>query len=67
MAIRTRLTLIIQPYVEGLSTLTKPRVVAVLVLTSMVGMLLARPVLPSVELFILANLGIGLARRPPLR
>ena len=42
-------------------TLTKPRVVAVLVLTSMVGMLLARPVLPNVELFILANLGIGLA------
>ncbi len=42
-------------------TLTKPRVVAVLVLTSMVGMLLARPVLPGVELFILANLGIGLA------
>lgn len=42
-------------------TLTKPRVVAVLVLTSMVGMLLARPVLPSLELFILANLGIGLA------
>ena len=42
-------------------TLTKPRVVAVLVLTSMVGMLLARPVLPSVELFVLANLGIGLA------
>ena len=42
-------------------TLTKPRVVAVLVLTSMVGMLLARPVLPDVELFILANLGIGLA------
>lgn len=42
-------------------TLTKPRVVAVLVLTSMVGMLLARPVLPPLELFILANLGIGLA------
>lgn len=42
-------------------TLTKPRVVAVMVLTSMVGMLLARPVLPSVELFILANLGIALA------
>ena len=42
-------------------TLTKPRVVAVLVLTSMVGMLLASPILPSVELFILANLGIGLA------
>ena len=42
-------------------TLTKPRVVAVLVLTSMVGMLLASPVLPSVDLFILANLGIGLA------
>jgi len=42
-------------------TLTKPRVVAVLVLTSMVGMLLARPVLPRVELFVLANLGIGLA------
>jgi protoheme IX farnesyltransferase len=36
-------------------------VVAVLVLTSMVGMLLASPVLPSVDLFILANLGIGLA------
>ena len=42
-------------------TLTKPRVVAVLMLTSMVGMLLARPVLPPIELFILANLGIGLA------
>ncbi|HAN81525.1 MAG TPA: protoheme IX farnesyltransferase, partial [Gammaproteobacteria bacterium] len=42
-------------------TLTKPRVVAVLVLTSMVGMLLASPVLPSIELFILANVGIGLA------
>lgn len=42
-------------------TLTKPRVVAVMVLTSMVGMLLARPVLPSIELFILANLGIGLS------
>ncbi|HBX26373.1 MAG TPA: protoheme IX farnesyltransferase [Gammaproteobacteria bacterium] len=42
-------------------TLTKPRVVAVLVLTSMVGMLLASPVLPSIELFILANGGIGLA------
>jgi Polyprenyltransferase (cytochrome oxidase assembly factor) len=28
-------------------TLTKPRVVAVMVLTSVVGMLLARPVLPS--------------------
>ena len=38
-------------------TLTKPRVVAVLVLTSMVGMLLARPVLPPIELFILANFG----------
>lgn len=42
-------------------TLTKPRVVAVMVLTSMVGMLLARPVLPSLELFIFANLGIALA------
>ena len=42
-------------------TLTKPRVVAVMVLTSMVGMLLARPVLPSIELFVLANLGIALA------
>jgi heme o synthase len=42
-------------------TLTKPRVVAVMVLTSMVGMLLARPVLPSLELFVLANLGIALA------
>jgi heme o synthase len=42
-------------------TLTKPRVVAVMVLTSMVGMLLARPVLPSFELFVLANLGIALA------
>ena len=42
-------------------TLTKPRVVAVMVLTSIVGMLLARPVLPSLELFVLANLGIALA------
>ena len=42
-------------------TLTKPRVVAVMVLTSAVGMLLARPVLPSLELFVLANLGIALA------
>ena len=41
--------------------LTKPRVVAVMVLTSAVGMLLARPVLPSLELFVLANLGIALA------
>ena len=42
-------------------TLTKPRVVAVMVLTSAVGMVLARPVLPSLELFVLANLGIALA------
>ncbi len=42
-------------------TLTKPRVVAVMVLTSVVGMLLARPVLPSLELFVMANLGIALA------
>jgi protoheme IX farnesyltransferase len=41
--------------------LTKPKVVAVMILTSIVGMLLARPVLPSLDLFILANLGIGLA------
>ena len=41
--------------------LTKPRVVAVMVLTSIVGMLLASPQLPSLTLFIMANLGIALA------
>ncbi|MGA1207032.1 MAG: protoheme IX farnesyltransferase [Gammaproteobacteria bacterium] len=41
--------------------LTKPRVVAVMVLTSIVGMLLASPSLPSIQLFVLANLGIALA------
>lgn len=44
-------------YVE----LTKPRVVAVMVLTSIVGMLLASPQLPSLTLFVMANLGIALA------
>ena len=41
--------------------LTKPRVVAVMILTSIVGMLLARPELPPLWLLIVANLGIGLS------
>ncbi len=41
--------------------LTKPRVVALIVFTSMIGMLLAQPGLPSAQLFLLASLGITLA------
>ena len=41
--------------------LTKPRVVALIVLTSVVGSLLALPVLPPLWPFLFGNLGIGLA------
>ena len=61
MAVSSTLNARTVPSWRDYLTLTKPRVVAVMVLTSMVGMLLARPVLPTVELFILANLGIALA------
>lgn len=61
MAISNTLSARLNPTWRDYLTLTKPRVVAVMVLTSMVGMLLARPVLPALDLFVLANLGIGLA------
>jgi len=41
--------------------LTKPRVVALIVFTAMVGMLLAVPGSPNWGLFLLASIGIGLA------
>ncbi|HMA11768.1 MAG TPA: heme o synthase [Steroidobacteraceae bacterium] len=41
--------------------LTKPRVVALIVLTSVVGSLLATPGLPPLGLLLFGNLGIGLA------
>jgi len=41
--------------------LTKPKVVALLVFTSMVGMLLASPGWVALDVLILGNLGIGLA------
>ncbi|MCC7463813.1 MAG: protoheme IX farnesyltransferase [Gammaproteobacteria bacterium] len=41
--------------------LTKPRVVALLVLTAVVGSLLATPALPPLDKLLLGNLGIGLA------
>ncbi len=41
--------------------LTKPRVVMLIVLTSVVGSLLAVPGLPPLDLLLLGNLGIGLA------
>jgi len=41
--------------------LTKPRVVALLVLTAVVGTLLATPGLPPLSALLLGNLGIGLA------
>ncbi|HXC58524.1 MAG TPA: heme o synthase [Steroidobacteraceae bacterium] len=41
--------------------LTKPRVVALIVLTSVVGSLLATPGLPPLALLLWGNLGIGLA------
>ncbi|MCC5852261.1 MAG: protoheme IX farnesyltransferase [Alkalimonas sp.] len=40
--------------------LTKPKVVALLVLTAWVGMMLAVPGLPDVQVMLLATLGIGL-------
>ena len=44
-------------YVE----LTKPRVVALIVLTSLVGSLLAAPGLPRIDTLLFANLGVALA------
>jgi protoheme IX farnesyltransferase len=41
--------------------LTKPRVVALIVLTAVVGSLLATPGLPRLDLLVFGNLGIGLA------
>lgn len=41
--------------------LCKPRVVALIVFTAMIGMLLASPGLPQAGTFIMASLGIGLA------
>jgi protoheme IX farnesyltransferase len=41
--------------------LTKPRVVALIVLTSVVGSLMAAPGLPRLDTLLLANLGIALA------
>ncbi|HUA26747.1 MAG TPA: heme o synthase [Steroidobacteraceae bacterium] len=41
--------------------LTKPRIVALIVLTSLVGSLLAAPGLPRLDRLLLANLGIALA------
>ena len=41
--------------------LTKPRVVALIVLTAVVGTLLATPGLPPLDALIWGNLGIGLA------
>ena len=41
--------------------LTKPRIVALIVLTSLVGSLLAAPRLPRLDTLIFANLGIALA------
>ncbi len=46
-----------QDYLE----LTKPRVVALIVLTSLVGSLLATPGLPRLDTLLFANLGIALA------
>lgn len=40
--------------------LTKPKVVALLLLTAWVGMLLAQPGLPAIDLLIFGTLGIGL-------
>src|SRR5271157_3376909 len=41
--------------------LTKPRVVALIVLTSLVGSLLAAPGLPRLDTLLFANLGVALA------
>lgn len=40
--------------------LTKPKVVALMLLTSVIGMLLARPLVPSWRILLLGNLGIAL-------
>jgi protoheme IX farnesyltransferase len=41
--------------------LTKPRVVALIMLTAVIGSLLAAPVFPSLDALVLGNLGIALA------
>jgi protoheme IX farnesyltransferase len=41
--------------------LTKPRVVALIILTAVVGSLLATPGMPPLDLLVFGNLGIGLA------
>ena len=47
-------------YVQDLWTLTKPRVCTLAVFCALIGMLLARPVLPPLSLVINASLGIWL-------
>lgn len=47
-------------YCRDYYQLTKPRVVALLVLTAWVGMMLAAPGIPDVGLVVMASLGIGL-------
>ena len=42
--------------------LTKPKVVALIILTAVVGTLLATPGWPPLDALIFGNLGIGLAR-----
>ena len=45
---------------KDLYEITKPKVVMMLVITAVVGMVLAQPTLPDISLIILASLGIGL-------
>lgn len=46
--------------VKDLYEITKPKVVFMLVITAIVGMILAQPTLPSLGLLFVASLGIGL-------
>ncbi|MBU2883390.1 heme o synthase [Psychrosphaera sp. B3R10] len=46
--------------VKDLYEITKPKVVFMLVITAIVGMVLAQPTLPSLSLLFVASLGIGL-------
>jgi protoheme IX farnesyltransferase len=54
---RTRAALLAHEYLQ----LTKPRVVALIVFTAVVGMFLAVPGMPPLDKLILGSLGIGLA------
>mgnify|MGYP000035020953 FL=1 len=45
---------------KDLYEITKPKVVMMLVITAIVGMVLAQPTLPNISLIIVASLGIGL-------